>query len=121
MHPTLLIPLLPCKSIALTGEAAETCLAVGCVFLAVDRRAAIVEEDVAAAEVVANLVHHGWGPVLRERRANTHERNPALVVHDVQRIVLSRCATLDRKVMLKYAININRHLNLPSLVTHQFL
>src|SRR5262249_48388212 len=87
----LLVPLLAGEAVALAGKAAKAGLAVGRVFLAVDQRPCVVNDQVAAAQVVTPLELHSWSGIVRKRNADADEGDTALVVHHMHGVVLLHC------------------------------
>src|SRR5215213_2092953 len=120
IETALIVALLAGEAVALLREGPKAGLAVGCVLLAVDPRTGAVYDHVAAAEMVAQVVFHHWGSIVRERLADAHLRDPALIVHHVQRVVLLDRARFDDTLMLKYTIDVDRHFDLSALA-HQLL
>src|SRR5262249_2349089 len=103
---------------ALPGEAAEAGFAVGRIFLTVDSGAGVIDDDITAAKVIAQLVFDGWSRIVRERSADTHECDALLVIYDMERVVLARRAALHGALIFAYAIYVHRDFVLPTLFAH---
>ena len=109
----LLVALHAGEPVALPREAAEAGFAVGCEVLAADRRAGAIEHGRTAAELVLDRRRGiaGCGG------ADAHERDPLLVIHDVDVVVLAAGPAM----VLEDAVDVVRGLDGAALLAHELL
>src|SRR5215217_4998326 len=100
---TFLVAFFASEAVAFEREATEAGLAVGCIFLAVDPLTLVINDYVAAAEVITQMVLHRWGGIVRERVADANHRDTALVIHNMQRVVLLGRVDLHNSVILEHS------------------
>src|SRR5690348_17120077 len=72
----LFVTLFAGEAIAFSRKAAKGCLAVGRVLLAAHPAAGGVDDDVAAAQVIADVVFHGRSYIAGERGTHSDHRQP---------------------------------------------
>jgi hypothetical protein len=119
IEPTRRISFLPAKPIPLLGETAEAGLPVGSVFLAVAPIACIVDDKVAAAQMVTQVVLHRWASIVRKRLSYPNQGNPLLIVQHMQDLVLVFRVALDLVAVLKHAVDVNHDLAVVIRGSHQ--
>src|SRR5438270_11078451 len=71
--------------------------------------------------MIAQMVLHCRGGIVWEWITDTNQRNPFLVIHHMQSIVLLCGAALCEAVIFKHTINIDSRLELATLVANQLL
>src|SRR5215510_1471547 len=103
VQPTLLVPFFTGETIPFPSKAAEAGSAVKCIFLTVNQVTCFIDHHIAAAQVITEVVFHGWSRVVSEWRTDTDQCNAAVIVHHMQRVVFLRRATLDDAVMFEDA------------------
>src|SRR4030095_15029316 len=121
IQAALFVAFLTDEAIALLGKTAEARLSIGRIFLAADQSARVVNDDVAAAQMVTEVKFHSRGCVIREWQTGPDKGDPSLVVHYVQRIVLLRRVVPYDSLTLEDAVNVNGNLYLPTLLARQLL
>src|SRR5262249_54052877 len=121
IESTFLIPLLSREPVALQREASKARLAVRRELLAIDQRTTCINHHVATANVIAQVELDRRAPIIRVCGTQPDEGDALLVIHHVYMVVLSGLGLPAPAVMLKEAIDVMCHFDLPALPAHQLL